>query len=126
MTGFLKFAQVVGKYPVHTLLVVVILATGYQAWHYRNLSDDLQQVIDDQVIEHDLALRKIALLESEKSLCESGRDQLSQSIPEIKRTCKRKIDSAVSMAIAKLNQADIKPARSAEEFNRWIDENIKD
>lgn len=111
--------------PLRVMLIIALLTLGYQAWHYRSMTEDMQEVIDLQVIEHDLIIQQLALSESSLSLCEAQRNELSDRIPTIERVCKSKIDEAIKSAIANFSTPDIKPARTSEEFNEWMNETIK-
>ena len=112
--------------PLRVMLIIALLALGYQAWQYRSLSEDLQEVIDLQVIEHDLIIQQLALSESRSSLCTAQRDELSNQIPMLAKDCKIRIESAIKSAIANMRTPDIKPARTSEEFNEWMNETFKD
>lgn len=107
------------------MLIIIVLSLGYQAWHYREETIKLQNTIDDQVIEFDLLLRESAVAESSLSLCEAQRSEISDRIPTIERVCKAKIDKAIESALAKFSTPDIKPARTSDEFNEWMNEAIK-
>ena len=126
MSAFIKSMLAIAKHPIQTMLVIIILVLGYQAWHYRSVSDGLQEVIDLQVVEHDLIIQQLALSESGSSLCEAQRNELSDQIPRLAKDCKIRIESAIKSAIANMRTPDIKPAKSAKEFNEWINETIKD
>lgn len=121
----MNFIKLLATNPLRVMVTIALLATSYQAWHYREETIKLQNTIDDQVIEFDLLLRESAVAESSLSLCEAQRSEISDRIPTIERVCKAKIEEAIKSAIAKFSTPDIKAARTSDEFNEWMNEAIK-
>lgn len=102
MTGFSRILTLFKQYPAITGLTIALLLCMLKiSAQYRDIAD---------------LERKVGQLYT----AETAADMCSESVSEIRNQCKAVVDEAVKRI--KNQPAPPKPAKSAEEFNKWLKE----